>query len=196
MINVPTKVLLSMRKIIVAACVVVFGLMSSNAFSNEAAISIAVVDVAYLMKNSPEAELASQALKAEFSPREEALKQDQENISKLEAELERNKSAWSTEQVRQANRQIRSLERERGRALEDFREELRFARDGALDDVQKNVFLAIEEVRVEQNIDIVFQEYVAASERVNLTNSVIAYLKKKIEKKQSETTDTNKIKVN
>lgn len=196
MINVPTKVLLSMRNIIVAACIAIFGLMNAKAIAAEDQITIAVVNVAFLLKNAPEAELASQALKAEFSPRENALKEGQERISQLEAERDRNKSVWSTEQVRQADRQIRSLERERTRALEDFREELRFARDSALDDVQKSVFQAIEEVRIQRNIDIVIQEYVAASQRVNLTTAVIDYLEEQLTLKQSETSDTTKKETN
>ena len=196
MINVPTKVPRSMRKTILAACIVIYALMNAPAFAEEAPISIAVVNVAFLMKNAPEAELASLALKAEFSPREEALKEGQEKISQLEAERDRNKSGWSADKVRQAERQIRSLERERTRALEDFREELRFARDSALDDVQKSVFQAIEDVRIERNIDIVIQEYVGASQRVDLTASVLAYLQDQLELKQSGSSDNNNKKVN
>ena len=192
MINVPTKVLFSMRNIILAACLAVFGFLNTKAFAAEDQITIAVVNVAFLLKNAPEAELASLALKAEFSPRESELKEGLERISKLEEERDRNKSIWSKEQVRQASRQIRSLEIERTRALEDFREELRFARDAALDDVQKSVFQAIEEVRIQRNIDIVIQEYVAASQRVNLTAAVIDYLEEQLTIKQSETSDTTK----
>ncbi|PID45723.1 MAG: hypothetical protein CSB47_07195 [Proteobacteria bacterium] len=148
-------------------------------------ISIAVVNVAYLIKNAPEAELASQALKADFLPKEKALQKKQEHIRQLEAERDQNKSTWSAEKVRQADRQIRALERERTRALEDFREELRFARDSALDDVQKSVFQAIEEVRKQKNIDIVIQEYVAASQRVNVTDEVLEYLRAQLTLKQS-----------
>lgn len=176
-----------MRKLSLSICFVLLAFVHSTvAFSEEDKISIAVVNVAFLMKNSPDAELASQALKADFSPREKALQEALEHIEDLKDERERNKSDWSEEKVRQAERQIRALERERTRSLEDFREELRFARDRALDDVQKSVFQAIEDVRVQRNIDIVIQEYVAASQRVDLTPSVLQYLQAQLTLKQSK----------
>lgn len=190
MINVPTQVQFSMRYFISAICFCFVALLSSKVIADDAPISIAVVNVAYLLKNAPEAELASQALKSEFSPREQALQEGQERISKLEDERDRNRTTWSAEQVRQADRNIRSMKRERTRALEDFREELRFARDSALDDVQKSVFQAIEDVRLKRNIDIVIQEYVAASQRVDITTSVLEYLQERLNIKKPETTKT------
>lgn len=177
-----------MKKLFVMLALLGLGLIHATTFANNKDISIAVVNVAYLMKNAPDAELASQSLKAEFSPREKALQEEQERIKALEAERDRNKSKWSPEEVRQAERQIRSLQRERTRALEDFREELRFARDSALDEVQRSVFQAIEEVRMQRNIDIIIQEYVAASDRVNLTDSVLEYLQTNIKKKSADST--------
>ena len=94
--------------------------------------------------------------------------------------------------MRKAEREIRSLKRERARTLEDFREELRFARDTALDEVQKSVFQAIEEVRIERGIDIVIQEYVSASSRVDLTPHVIDYLKNKLEQHQGSRSEDTK----
>jgi outer membrane protein len=155
--------------------------MSAN---EDFTVSIAVVNVTYLMKNAPEAELASKALKEQFAPKELALTKEQDVITQLETTREKNLSKWSKEKLRQAEREIRSLKRDRARTVEDFREELRFARDSALDDVQKSVFSAIEEVRIERNIDIVIQEYVAASVRVDLTPHVITYLQNKLKQQQ------------
>lgn len=186
-----------MKYFVSALCIACFGLIDSVASADDSPISIAVVNVAYLLKNAPEAELASQALKAEFSPREQALQERLEEINTLEEALDENRSKWSEEEVRQADRNIRSMKRERTRTLEDFREELRFARDTALDDVQKSVFQAIEEVRQKQNIDIVIQEYVAASQRVDMTLSVLEYLQQQLDKQQPENSaDTQTEKVN
>ena len=155
-------------------------------------VSIAVVNVTYLMENSPEAELASQALKAKFAPKELALAKEQDAITQLEDLRARNRSIWTEEEARNAEREIRSLKRQRARALEDFREELRFARDTALDEVQKSVFQAISEVRIQRNIDIVIEEYVSASSRVDLTPHVIEHLKNKLEEKQTGNVNNNK----
>ena len=176
-----------MKYILLFVCSFILVFSNANADSdNESDISIAVVNVTYLLKNSPEAKLASQLLKERFSPREKILADEQDRIKKLEEELEKNKSKWSDEQILLRTREIRALKRERTRALEDFREELRFARDSALDDVQKGVFQAIEKVRLERKIDIIIQEYVAASQRVDLTPIVLSYLQKKLDLEMEE----------
>ena len=166
-------------------------LTAKSVGDEDLAVTIAVVNVTYLMENSPEAELASKALKAKFSPKELALAKEQDAITLLETARERNRSNWTEADIRQAEREIRGLKRTRARKLEDFREELRFARDSALDEVQKSVFSAIEEVRIERNIDIIIQEYVAASTRVNLTPHVITYLQNKVKQQQPEISDNN-----
>lgn len=171
------------------ACFFAILLLPFSVKSANDAISIAVVNVTYLMENAPEAELASKALKAQFTPKELELAKEQDEITQLEAARERNRAIWSEEEIRKAEREIRSLKRDRARTLEDFREELRFARDSALDEVQKSVFLAIEEVRVERQIDIVIQEYVSASARVDLTPFVMTHLQAKLIQKQSEESD-------
>jgi len=158
----------------------------------QVAVSIAVVNVTYLMENAPEAALASKALKEQFTPKELELAQEKDEIERLETVRRLNLTRWSEEETRSADRKIRSLKRERARALEDFREELRFARDAALDGVQKSVFTAIENVRIEQGIDIVIQEYVAASARVDLTPSVMTYLKNKLTQQKIDNTNNKR----
>lgn len=152
-------------------------------FTNaEEAVSVAVVNVTFLMENAPQSEAASNQLKEKFLPQEKKLAEQLDDINQLESELEKIISAKTGGDVkRQKERDIRSRKRKRSRSLQDFREELRFARDAALDDVQKEVFRAIDEVRIQQKIDIVLQDYVSADKRVDITSLVLTYLKKKLE---------------
>lgn len=182
-----------MKNILLVVCTLMLSLSSINAHSDgETAVSIAVVNVTYLLKNAPEADLASQSLKDRFSPREKVLADEQDRIKKLEEDLDADKANLTSDQVQLKTREIRALTRERTRALEDFREELRFARDSALDDVQKGVFQAIEDVRIKRKIDIIIQEYVAASQRVDLTPFVLNHLQAQLEVKTEQETDKNK----
>ena len=143
-------------------------------------VSLGVVDVTYLMENAPQAEIASNQLKSKFQPQEKALAKALEEIQVLEAMLERKGKKLSVAERRQKERELRSKKRARSRALQDFREELRFARDSALDDVQKEVFQAIDTVRQRMGIDIVLQDYVSASKRIDITSSVLDHLKQKL----------------
>ena len=156
----------------------------------EDSVSVGVVNVTFLMENAPQAEVASNNLKDKFLPQEKKLAKKLEEINNLEIELKKLISDKADKEVRrQKERDIRSRKRNRSRLLQDFREELRFSRDIALDSVQKEVFNAIDEVRSEENIDIVLQDYVPASSRVDITPLVLEYLKKKLE---SDTSQGNK----
>ncbi len=153
-------------------------------------VSVGVVNVTFIMENAPQAEVASTALKKKFSPQEKKLAESLEEINALAAELR--KSTPSTESAsikRKKERELRSLKRARSRSLQDFREELRFARDVALDEVQKEVFSAIDDVRKQENIDIILQDFVSAAQRVDITPLVLGHLKKKLEIIKESKTD-------
>lgn len=158
------------------------GLLSVNISYSEEAISVGVVNVTFLMENAPQAEAASSQLKAKFLPQEQKLSQELEVINNLEIQLKKIKdSESSSDLIRQKERELRSRKRTRSRSLQDFREELRFARDAALDIVQKEVFSAIDEVRKIEKIDIILQNYISASSRADITPLVLDYLNKKLE---------------
>ncbi len=148
----------------------------------EDAVSVGVVNVTFLMENAPQAEVASSNLKDKFLPQERKLAEDLEQINRLEIELKKEIASKENDDLRrQKERELRSRKRARSRSLQDFREELRFARDSALDVVQKEVFSAIDEVRKQKNIDIILQDYISASQRVDITPVVLGFLKKKLE---------------
>jgi len=158
------------------------GLLTVNTAYAEEAISVGVVNVTFLMENAPQAEVASSQLKAKFLPQELKLSKELDKINNLEVELRKLSASKSdTDLTRQKERELRSHKRTRSRSLQDFREELRFARDAALDVVQKEVFGAIDEVRKAENIDIILQDYLSASKRVDITPLVLDFLNKKLE---------------
>ncbi len=168
-------------------------LFISNYLFAKEFVSVGVVNVTYLMEKAPQSEVASAQLKSQFSPQEKKLALELDELNKLEVELEIiKKTKKNVNLLRQKERELRSRKRIRSRSLQDFREELRFARDSALDDVQKEVFKAIDEVRVQQNIDIVLQDYVSASQAVDITPLVLDYLKNKLEASQSGESVDNK----
>ncbi len=165
--------------------VIILGFCSKPVFAFES-VSVGVVNVTFLMENAPQSEIASTQLKNKFLPQEKKLATELEEITKLEKELSEIKSKNPDASLqRQKEREIRSRKRIRSRSLQDFREELRFARDEALDNVQKEVFRAIDEVRISQKIDIILQDYVSASQKVDITPLVLEYLKQKLSDKTS-----------
>ncbi len=167
---------------VVLVRLIIIGVLSVNITYAKEAVSVGVVNVTFLMENAPQAEVASSQLKAKFLPQEQKLSQELEIINGLEAELKKlSNDKTDIDLVRQKERELRSRKRSRSRSLQDFREELRFSRDAALDVVQKEVFRAIDEVRKTEGIDIILQDYLSASSRVDITPLVLDFLKKKLE---------------
>ena len=170
-----------------------FFLISSAFSSDKQAVSVGVVNVTFLMENAPQSDLASNMLKEKFLPQEKKLAEALEEINTLEADLKKliASKSTSTDIKRQKERELRARKRKRGRSLQDFSEELRFARDAALDDVQKEVFSAIDAVRKQENIDIIIQDYISANKRVDITPLVLEYLRKKLENKKLQNEDND-----
>lgn len=145
-------------------------------------ISIGVVSVSKIMKKAPQAEHSSINLNAKFIRVKEKLAKQLAEIKKLEATKET--KDLSPEEKNLQERYIRKRKREHSRAVDDFREELRFARDLALDKVQNEVYEAINIVRSQLDIDIIIQDYVSVNPRVDITDHVLTYLNEKMKEKQ------------
>lgn len=156
------------------------------AANNSPSFRIATVDVRYLLKNAPQSDVASKALKERFQDSEKALDKEMAAIKDLEELLKRAVATLSKDERRKQEREIRSRKRTQSRALEDYREDLRLARNTALEDVQKLVFEAIDTVRKEEKIDVVIQDYVSASERISITEIVLDYLQDKLQNEQKK----------
>ena len=156
------------------------GLMTVSAQVEEPPLRIAVVNLSVLLEKAPQSQAASNKLKAEYSAKEQQLEAEKNAIKPAQDTLTNQIEAGTlnaTDQLQQ-ERDLRSRERTYNRNMEDFRDELRTARDLAMDSVQNVIFQAIEEVRAQQGIDLVFKEndYIAASKRVDMTDKVLAYL--------------------
>jgi outer membrane protein len=174
-----SKVSHAMHKRWLVFTAILFSLASFQILQAEEPISIGVVNVPYLMEHAPQAELASAALKEKFIPQEKKLADALDEINQLSTELDKLTDLTTDKEViRQKERELRSKKRARNRMLQDFREELRFARDSALDDVQRGVFSAIDYIREQNKLDIILQDYLSASQRVDVTPLVLEHLKK------------------
>jgi outer membrane protein len=150
---------------------------------NELPFRIATVDVTVLMQNAPQAKAASEKLKADHLPKEQQLNAEHTLIEQQTEALNTQVEAGtiSPADKLRMERDLRSSERAYNRKTEDLRDELRAAREAAMENIQNLIFQAIEEVREQEQIDIVLKEgdYIAASKRVDMTDKVLKNLEQK-----------------
>ena len=160
----------------------------SVAWANDAAtqpVRIAIVNVATLLDNAPQSKAAEAKLKLDFVPREQKLAADQKQMQALEDDLALRNEAGSLpeDEKLQRQRELRDRQRKYSREMEDFREEVRAARDAAIDALQNGIIQAIGEVRAQEKIDLVLREsnYIVASDRIDITSKVMQHLEQKFQ---------------
>ena len=156
--------------------------VTSSAAQATLSLKIATVNIAQLMEKSPQTKVASDKLKADYAKREQELETEKRELQAVKDELNQKMAGHQVAETElvQLQRDLRSRERLYVRTQEDFNNELNAARDLAVEKVQNQVFQAIEAVRAEQDIDIVFKEsdYITASKRIDLTDKVLQFLEK------------------
>lgn len=151
---------------------------SAQAEANNDQYRFAVVKMSTILNQSPQSEAASEALRKRYVVREEALTNEQNAVQQAEEDFLKKQRTMSADEAAKLESQLRIRQRDLKRNREDFREEVRVAKDQALSDLKKNVSFAIEAIRQQENIDIIFREsdYLVASPRVDITDKVLAYL--------------------
>lgn len=163
------------------------GMQSARAEDPSPPYRIAVVNVVKVLEQAPQAAAEGKRLESLFAAREAALAQEQLELQRAREALQATGDSLPEAERIQRERELRTLERDYSRKQEDLREEIRFAKDAALEKVQEQVEQAVETVRAEGQIDIVFREsnYIVASARVNLTDKVLAYLQQQFDTQQT-----------
>lgn len=154
------------------------------------ATRLAVVQVAVLLDESPRAKVLAKRINAQYLQQEKILKKEHETLKQLEASLDRNSSQLSDSERIKKSRDFRQRKRKYTRDYETFRDQLNTERQDALAMVRQEVLDAISAVREAHNIDIVIENYISASNNVDITQDVIQYLNDNYQKEQATTPST------
>lgn len=172
------------------ALVIAVGLWFSLVYaqsSHEQSYRLAVVNLGKLLNEAPQALAETKRLESLFSSRESELSQEKLQLDNAQEALQLQADTLSEADRVQHERELRSRQRDYVRKLEDYREAVSIARNDSLQKVQDEIDQAVEAVRARDNIDLVFREshYMAASERINMTDQVLAYLQQQFDQEQA-----------
>jgi Skp family chaperone for outer membrane proteins len=158
--------------------------------SFKAATRLAVVKVSVLLDQSPRAKALAKSIKKHYLEREQVLKQEHEDLKKLEAQLDRRADKLSNAERIKNSREFRTRKRQYTREYELFRDQLNSERQEALIRVRQEVLDAITAVRKQYDIDIVIENYISADTAVDITADVIQYLEKHYQQEQNPSPST------
>lgn len=140
-------------------------------------IRIGFVDVPHVLDKAPQAERARARIQAEFAPIDQELLRLQREIRAEEERLVRDGAIMTAEERANLERAILSGKRDLRRRQEEFREDLNLRRNQELQQLQRQVLLAIQAMARSEGYDLVLNEGVLfAGKRVDLTAKVLERL--------------------
>jgi len=148
-------------------------LISSAAWAQT---KIGFVRTERVLKESIPAQAAQKKLEAEFSKREKELQDLASRLRGLSEKLERDLPVLAEKDRVNQQREITDMERDLQRRQREFREDLNQRRNEELAGVVEQANQAIRKIAESEKFDIIFQEAVYASPRIDITDKVLRAL--------------------
>lgn len=144
--------------------------------SAQAEGKIGFVNLDRILRDAAPAVRAQKKIEAEFSKREQEIAKLAESLKKTQDALERNAVTLSETERRNREREFNEQNREFQRRQREFREDLNQRRNEELSGVLERANRAVRQIAEQEKFDIIFQEAVFASPRIDITDKVIKLL--------------------
>jgi len=129
-----------------------------------------------VMREAAPAVRAQQRLEKEFEKRDQELQRMAKDLQALQEDLERNGMTMAENDRRNKERSFNELNRDFQRKQREFREDLNQRRNEELASVLERANRAIKQIAESEKYDVILQEAVYASPRIDITDKVIKAL--------------------
>ncbi len=156
--------------------------IGASMFMSSVAIAqnkIGFVRTERVLKESAPAQAAQKKLETEFSKREKELQDVASRLRGLSEKLERDRPVLAEKDRVSQQREITDMERDLQRRQREFREDLNQRRNEELAGVVEQANQTIRKIAESEKFDIIFQEAVYASPRIDITDKVLRALRTK-----------------
>lgn len=152
--------------------IALFSLFTVPAMAQE--MKIGVVNVPVLMDRAPQAKVAMDALQEEFAPRQREILAKQKEYEELGEKVQRDLQVMGETERRNAENDLRNLQREVTRLQNEFREDLNLRRNEELGSLQRSLLQEVQTYAKSMGFDLVVGDGVLyASDAVNITENVL-----------------------
>ena len=139
-------------------------------------MKIGFVNTERVFREAAPAKRAQQALEREFSARNAELARVEKEGRDLQTELERDNVTMPESQRRDKERRLADISRDFQRRQREIREDLNMRRNEELAKVQERATRVINQIAEAEKFDLILQEAVFASGRIDITEKVIRAL--------------------
>ena len=141
-----------------------------------AELKIGFVNTERVFREAAPAKRAQQVLEREFSARNAELGKIEKQGRELQQELERDNVTIPEAARREKERQLADISRNFQRLQREIREDLNVRRNEELARVQERATRVINQIAEQEKFDLIVQEAVFASGRIDITDKVIRAL--------------------
>lgn len=153
------------------------GMMLVVVFATPAAaqeLKVGVVNVPLLMDRAPQTKAAMDALEEEFAPRQREILAKQKEYQDLSEKVQRDVAVMGETERRNAERDMRELQREVQRLQTEFREDLNLRRNEELGNLQRALLKEVQDYAQTSGFDLIVGDGVLyASNAINITELVL-----------------------
>ena len=139
-------------------------------------LKIGFVNTERVFREATPAKRAQQKLEREFAARNAELAKVEKQGRDLQNELERENVTMPESSRREKERQLADISRNFQRLQREIREDLNLRRNEELATVQERATRVINQIAEQEKFDLIVQEAVFASTRIDITDKVIRAL--------------------
>jgi outer membrane protein len=141
-----------------------------------AELKVGYVDTQRIFRDAPAAQKAGKKLESEFSRRDQELQRMAKQLQGLQEGLEKNSVTMAESERRNREKEFGDLSREFQRRQREFREDLNLRQNEENAAVIEKANRAIKQIAESEKYDLVLQDVVWVSPRLDITERVIKAL--------------------
>ncbi len=158
-------------------CSAVAGIALVIAFAMPASaqeVKIGVVNVPVLLDRAPQTKAVMDALQEEFAPRQREFIAKQKELEELSAKVQKDVAVMGETERRNAEKNLRDLQRDVARLQQEFREDLELRQNEELGNLQRSLLKEVQDYAQAQGYDLIVGDGVLfASTAVNITEEIL-----------------------
>jgi outer membrane protein len=137
---------------------------------------IGFVNLDRILRDAAPAVRAQKKLEAEFQKREQELGKIADGLKRMQESLEKNAMTLSESERAKREREFQETNREFQRKQRELREDFNQRRNEELSGILERANRVVRQIAEAEKFDIIFQEAVYASTRIDITDKVIRSL--------------------
>jgi outer membrane protein len=165
-----------MRKTVIAVLLAAAALPAAAQQQPPMAGKLGFVNTERILRDAQPAQRAQKKIEAEFQKRDQELAKLAGELKRMQDDLDKNSMTMSETQRRNREREFADLNRDFQRKQREFREDLNQRRNEELAQVVELANRVIRQIAEQEKFDIIFQDAVFASPRIDITDRVIKAL--------------------